>query len=107
MRVLLDACVPESLRHHLPGIAVETARFAGLQGLLDSRLLDALEGRFNVLITVDAGFRYQQNMQGRTIAVVVLRSRSNRLPDVLPFVPTILAALSAIGRGDVIELAAP
>jgi len=33
MRVLLDECVDEQLRHHLPGHDCQTARYAGFAGL--------------------------------------------------------------------------
>jgi hypothetical protein len=52
-RVLLDACVPHWLRKELPGFEVETAFFAGLDVISDSALLDAIEGRFDVLVTLD------------------------------------------------------
>jgi hypothetical protein len=35
--------------------------------------------KFDVLITVDTNIRYQQNMEGRSIVIVVLHSSSNRL----------------------------
>ena len=49
MRVLLDACVPEDLRHHIFGHDVETARYAGLSHLSNGALLSAMAGRFDVL----------------------------------------------------------
>jgi hypothetical protein len=52
-RVLLDACVPHSLRKHSVGVDAETAHFAGLDHLTDSALLDAMEGRFDMLVTLD------------------------------------------------------
>ena len=33
LRVLLDECVDEQLRHHLPGHECQTARYAGFAGL--------------------------------------------------------------------------
>ena len=42
--ILLDACVPQSLRSQIDGHQVETARFAGLDELPDGDLLDAIEG---------------------------------------------------------------
>jgi|SRR5208337_161494 len=73
VRVLLDACIPHWLRKHLSNAEVETASFAGLDHLSDSALLDAMEGRFDVLVTLDRNLTYQQKIAGRSISVIVLR----------------------------------
>lgn len=72
-RVLLDACVPHSLRKHLAGVDAETTHFAGLDHLTNSALLDAMEGRFDMLVTLDRNLTYQQKIAGRPLAVIVLR----------------------------------
>jgi hypothetical protein len=41
--------------------------------------LSLAEVAFDVLVTVDTNLRYQQNLTGRKIAIVVLLSPSNRL----------------------------
>ncbi len=48
--VLLDACVPVWLAKELVGVEVETARNAGFDALSDGELLDAIDGRFDVLV---------------------------------------------------------
>jgi len=72
-QVLLDACVPRWLRKHLSNAEVETAHFAGLDHLSDSASLDAMEGRFDVLVTLDRNLTYQQKIEARSISVTVLR----------------------------------
>ena len=53
MRLLLDECIDERLRLLFPSHDCQTARFAGLAGLKNGRLLEAAEaGGFDVLITV-------------------------------------------------------
>jgi hypothetical protein len=106
MRLLLDTCIPERLRHHLIIHEVQTARFAGLDGLPDAALLDAMQGTFDALVTCDQGIPWQQNMKGRSIAVAVLIAPSNRLPDLAPLVPALLAALDVIRPGEVREISA-
>jgi predicted nuclease of predicted toxin-antitoxin system len=72
MRLLLDECVNEQLRQHFPGHECLTARYAGFAGLENGELLEAAEAaKFDVLLTVDRGFEYQQNLAGRRIAVIV------------------------------------
>jgi hypothetical protein len=43
LRVLLDECVDEQLRHHLPGHECQTARYAGFAGLENGDLLKRAE----------------------------------------------------------------
>ena len=101
MRVLLDACMPERLRLSLQGLEVQTARFARLDSQLDRDLLDAIEGRFDVLVTCDQNLSQQQSMSGRKVAVVVLCARTNRLADLLPLVPALLDTIEDISAGEV------
>jgi hypothetical protein len=64
VRVLLDACVPHWLRRELTAFDVETAHFAGLDHLSDTELLGAIEGRYDVLVTLDRNLTYQQKIGG-------------------------------------------
>jgi hypothetical protein len=75
-RVVLDEGLPHELRHELVGFHVETAAYAGVAGLTSGRLLDAIEGRFDVLVTIDSSLSQQQNLSGRTLAVVVPHART-------------------------------
>lgn len=104
MRVLLDACIPERLRLALPGHEVQTVRYAGLDGLTDKDLLDATEGSFDVLVTCDQGIPWQQNLRGRSVGLALLKAPSNRLADLLPLVPELLARLHEISPGRVLEV---
>ena len=73
MRVLFDNNVPAPLRRHLEGHEVRTARQMGWQELENGDLLTAAEtAGFDVLLTGDKNLSYQQNLEGRTIALVVL-----------------------------------
>ena len=47
-------------------------------------------------MTMDKGLEYEQNLAGRSIAILILRAKSNRLADVLPLVPELLRALSLV-----------
>ena len=67
-------------------------------------LLDAVGGRFDVLITIDANLQYQQNLVGRPVVIVVLRTGCNLLPQLLDLVPELRLVLEAIQPGDVREI---
>ncbi|HXQ20406.1 MAG TPA: hypothetical protein VN812_01945 [Candidatus Acidoferrales bacterium] len=77
----------------------------GWGNLDNGDLLDAMKGIFDALVTVDKRLPQQQRIKDRPFGVVVLRARSNRLSDLLPLVPDLLAALSTLDAGAVKELA--
>lgn len=79
MRVLLDENLPVDLATLLEGDH-QVATVAGLrwQGVSNGELLARIEGKFDVLVTMDRGIPYQQALGGRAISVLGLRARSNR-----------------------------
>ena len=80
MRILIDECIDEQFRSSLRRHDCQTARYAGLAGLKNSDLLTAAEAKkFDVFLTVDQGIEYQQNLEGRKIAIIIFRTKSNRL----------------------------
>ena len=105
MRILLDACVPRRLRKSLSGHDVRTAPEMGWGDLNNGALLDAMAADFDALVTVDKRLSQQQRVEGRAFGIVVLRARSNRLSDLLPLVPGLREALSALKPGVVDEVA--
>ena len=80
MRVLIDECVPRALKPFLSKEDHEcrTVQEAGWAGKKNGDLLSLAEDAFDVLITLDTNLSYQQNLAGRKIAIVVIRSSSNR-----------------------------
>jgi hypothetical protein len=104
MRLLLDACVPRKLASEIPGHEVQSAVDLNLGNLDDGPLLRSIPGRFDVLVTVDANLPNQQSVRDLPLAVVVLRARTNRLADLRPLVPSLLAILSRLAPGEVAEV---
>jgi len=99
VRVLLDECLPRLPRNDIVGHDVATVAQMGRAGITNGQLLSVAEGQFNVLLKVDRGIEYQQNMSGRQIAVVVLDAH-NKLPALRTLMPTLLQALTTIQPGD-------
>lgn len=105
MRLLIDECVDERLRLSFSGHDCQTARFANLAGLKNGRLLDAAEAAgFDVLVTVDQSIPDQQNLSGRRLSILILCAPTNRLRDLVELAPAALAALTSIGRGEVVRI---
>lgn len=101
MRVLLDENLPVGLAAELSGHSVETVTGLGWSGVKNGDLLRRADDRFDALVTMDSNLEFQQSLSGRPFGVVVVRAPSNRIRDLLPVVPEILAALDAIGPGEV------
>ena len=104
MRILIDECVDERLRHLFAGHECQTARYAGLTGLRNGQLLDAAEaGGFEAIVTVDQNIPFQQNLRERKIALLILCARTNRLRDLRQIIPEALDALSRIQPGEIVR----
>ncbi len=69
--------------------------------------LIADSGKFDVFLTVDKNLPIQQKIEKLPFAVVVLRSKSNRLADVIPFAPELLRRLSEFEPGQIYVLSNP
>ena len=106
MRVLFDQGTPEPLRHSLTHHEVATAYERGWSRLKNGELLDAAEKEsFAVLVTTDANLRYQQNLQARRIAIVVLASTS--WPRIQRAKSAIVGAIERASAGSYTEVAIP
>ncbi|PYT47358.1 MAG: hypothetical protein DMG44_18350 [Acidobacteria bacterium] len=69
MRVLIDEYAPRALKGFLSKHGHEslTVQEAGWSGKGNGEILAVAEIEFDVLVTVDINFRYQQNLAGRRI----------------------------------------
>jgi hypothetical protein len=57
-----------------------------------------------VFLTVDQGIEYQQNLTAGKIAIIIFRTKSNRLKDLLPHVPACLAHIESIRPGQIVRI---
>ena len=105
MRVLLDECVDERLRHLFHQHDCQTARYAGFASLKNGALLLAAEaGGFQVIVTVDQNIPDQQSLARWRISLLILCGRTNRLSDLKSLVPAALDALMSIRPGQVVSI---
>jgi hypothetical protein len=68
----------------------------GWSGKTNGGLLSLADSKFDVLLTLDKNLPYQQNLNTKRLAVLIVRARSNRIQDLLPIMPECLAALGSI-----------
>ena len=104
MKVLLDECLPRRLARAFVGHEVATVAQAGWAGISNGRLLALIEGRFDAFVTMDKNPPAQQTLDGRSFGVIVLKANSNRLADLQPLVPAVLAALASLQPGMVVRI---
>ncbi|PZR72270.1 MAG: hypothetical protein DLM73_13700 [Chthoniobacterales bacterium] len=102
MRVLFDQGTPSPLRDYLRGHEVVTAFESGWSDLSNGELLAQAEEQFDVFVTTDQQLRYQQNLEGRKIAILVL-PYANWIK-LEPRAETIAETISAMQPGSYIEL---
>jgi len=99
MKILLDECIDRRLAKEFVGCDVKTVPQMGWAGIKNGQLLALAEAEFDIFITVDRNLSFQQNLPQFNIAVVVLQVSSNRLADMKPVVPNILAILATVTKG--------
>lgn len=94
MRVLIDECIDWRLSRELGEHDVKTARQMGWETITNGDLLALASREFDAFVTVDRNLSFQQNVAGFSLAVFVLRARTNRLADLQPLAPDLLARLA-------------
>ena len=106
MKILFDQGVPVPLRSRLVGHEIFTAYELAWSTLKNGDLLSAAEkAGFELLLTTDQKLKYQQNLVGRRISIVVLLSTS--WPRIEKPVDAIEAAISQASPGSYEEVAIP
>ena len=103
MKLLLDECLDRRLARDIVGHDVSTVQQMGWAGIQNGELLRrAAAAAFDAFITGDRNLSFQQNLTELSLAVVVLKMPSNRLADLRPLVPKLLAALAELRRNSVV-----
>jgi hypothetical protein len=106
MRILFDHGTPSGLAAALRGHEVTEARERGWDRVSNGALLQlAEEAGFDLLLTTDKRIRYQQNLSGRKIAIVVLGNSPWRL--VRMYLDQIAAAVNRATPGSYTEVEIP
>jgi hypothetical protein len=106
MKVLLDENLPHALRAQLSGHDVFTVQYLGWSGTKNGRLLiRAVNAGFDVMVTMDDGVPYQQNISTLRLAVIVLGAVSNDMDDLRPLMPRLRRAIKSIKPGTVMRIA--
>lgn len=106
MRVLLDHCAPKRLRRLLADHEVKTAYQMGWEKVKNGKLLTLAQTEFDVFLTVDQNLAYQQNLEGRSLAVIVLVAPNNKVETLAPLMLQVEALLAGARPGQLYQVAA-
>jgi Domain of unknown function (DUF5615) len=99
MKLLLDECIDRKFAKEFVDYEIKTVPQMGWAGIKNGELLALAQAEFDVFITVDRNLSFQQNLSQFDIAVIVLQAPSNRLADLQPLAPQILAIVVTAVRG--------
>ena len=106
MRILFDQGTPAPLRRWLSAHPVSTAYEQGWSTVTNGDLIRLAEQQgYDLLITTDTNLRYQQNLQSRTIAILVLSTTS--WPRIKAAVDQVVDVVADLAPGDYCELRIP
>ena len=96
MRVLLDEQLPRHLAREIGGHDVSMVQ-RGWAGLKNGELLRvAADAGFEVFVTADRNLQFQQNLSQSRLGIILLVASSNALEDLLPLMPSLLAARAGL-----------
>jgi len=102
MKILFDQGTPAPLRDALTGHSVTTVYEQGWDQLANGDLLRVAEAAFDAFVTTDQNLRYQQNLTGRNLAILVLPTTS--WPKLRAHTAKVATAIAALRPGDYVEL---
>jgi len=105
MKILLDECLPLDFRHSFPGHDAHTVQWAGMKSKKNGELLQAAEAMgYDVLLTVDQEIPIRHRSVARRLSIILIRSKTNQLEDLLPLVDAISRALDTIVAGQTVVI---
>ena len=103
LKILFDHGTPAPLRRSLSSHQVTTAAENGWDSLTNGELLANAEHEgHDVLVTTDQNMRYQQNLGGRQLAIVVLLSTA--WPYLSMKIEEIRSAIEGVSSREFIEV---
>ena len=72
----------------------------GWRNKTNGELLSLAQQEFEVLLTMDKSIPSQQKLSKYSIAIIILRARSNRLADLLPLISRVMDLLPSLKNGE-------
>ena len=105
VRVVLDECLNPRVKRLLETEhAVSTVLELGWGGFPDHIVVERLQGRCEVLLTIDRGFAHEHNLSLLTFGIVIAQVARNRLAHYEAIREEISQALSSVRPGEVVHV---
>jgi predicted nuclease of predicted toxin-antitoxin system len=106
MKILFDNGTPKPIARSLPGHEVTYARQIGWHELGNGELIQKAEDAgYEILLSTDKNIRYQRNLAGRKIALVILGN--SQWPMVQLYLDRMAAAVNSCKPGTYVEVEIP
>jgi hypothetical protein len=106
LKILFDNGTPRPIAKVLVGHEVSFARRIGWHELENGDLIkNAEDAGYDLILSTDKNIRYQQNLVGRRIAIVVLRNQ--QWPVVKLYLDRIAAAVNGCAPSSYVEVEIP
>jgi len=107
MRVLIDECVDPRVKLLYSEHKVATVQEQGWETLEDGPLLTVAQKEFDVLVTIDGGIEFQQNLSKFQIGVVIVHVPKNQLIYYRVVQKELLAAIEKASPGQAVHVRVP
>jgi predicted nuclease of predicted toxin-antitoxin system len=109
--VLIDECINPRLavrlREVLPTDSIETVRNLGWAGQQDNVLVRQIQDRFDVFLTLDKGFEFEQNLKMLSFGVVLLETTNNQMPSYERMLEEMISAIQLVEPGQIVRVSDP
>jgi len=106
MKILFDNCTPNPIARSLSGHEVTFARQIGWHELKNGELIQRAEDAgFELILSTERNIRYQQNLAGRKIAILVFGQQNWNL--LRPHIQFVVDAVNAAIPGGYAEVDIP
>ena len=92
MKILLDECVTKRLKPHLKEYEVFTVTEMRWNGIKNGELMSlCVNKNFDLLLTIDKNFMFQQNISKFKLTIVILNSLTSKIEELILFMPSFKA----------------
>ena len=104
MRILIDECVDPRIKRLFPDHYVRTVHEMGWDQLADGPLLVRAQEHFDVLISIDRGLEFQQNLSRLQLGVIIVVVPKNQLSYYEALTEQLLVNLDEVLPGRVLHV---
>lgn len=105
MKIVLDEMMPRQFAASLGDHEVDHVVSLGWSHIVNGKLLSLCQNAgFEAFITKDSGLPFQQNLKGRTIAIIVLKTKTQNFDELIALAPQILSLVATLKPGSVTQV---